>query len=114
MPLLFPQSSGPALDKDALVKSGEHFYITEPPSLVDTTFGPRVRVNARTASGEVGVLMFGSTTVLGSQLIEVAASMVAAPGEECGPLVLSIVPLAGGKSTYAIGNVEPAPAGKRK
>lgn len=114
MPLLFPQPSGPALDKDALVTSGEHFFITEPPSLVDTTYGPRIKVAARTAGGEAGTLMFGSTTVLGAQLVKVAALMVASPGEEVGPLVLSIVPLAGGKSTYAIENVEPAPVGKRK
>lgn len=113
MPLSFPASNGPTLDKDALVKSGEAFYITEPPSLVDTSYGPRVRVAARTASGEAGTLMFGSTTVLGSQLVEVAALMVASPGEEVGPLSLHLVPLAGGKSTYAIENVEPAPpAGK--
>lgn len=114
MPLSFPTNSGPALDKDALAKSGEHFYITEPPTLVDTTYGPRVRVNARTAAGDEGTLMFGSTTVLGAQLVELAASMVATPGEECGPLSLSFVPLAGGKSTFAINNAAVEAAGKRK
>ena len=114
MPLTFPSSNGPTLVKDELVKSGEHFYITEPPTLVDTTYGPRVRVVARTASGEAGTLMFGSTTVLGAQLVEVAGLMVASPGEEVGPLTLHLVPLADGKSTYSIDNVEPAPVGKRK
>lgn len=113
MPLLFPSNNVAALDKDALAKSGEHFYITEPPTLIDTTYGPRVRVIARTAGGAEGSLMFGSTTVLGGQLVELAASMVQNPGEECGPLALTVVPLAGGKSTYGISNVE-QPAGKSR
>jgi hypothetical protein len=114
MPLSFPsQVQHPQLDKDALVKSGEHIFITEPPTMVDTQYGARIRVIARTAGGEVGSLMFGATTLLGASLIECAALMQENPGEEVGPVVVAAVALKGGKSTYSL--TEPAaPASARK